>query len=174
MPLYLCRPFSRAEYVLGKMSVLVFLLSLITWVPGLILFVIQAQPGGLGLDRGRTCWIAGSLFVGLGGVDPDAVAARAGAFRLGEVEDRGRSAGARRLLRGRGIRHGPQRRAAHQVRLAAEPDRGDVTQSGPSCSALTPETRVFRSKPAWMLLGVVCAICLWLLVRRVRAFEVVK
>src|SRR4051794_23417257 len=29
LPLYLCRPFSRAEYVLGKMSVLLILLSLI-------------------------------------------------------------------------------------------------------------------------------------------------
>jgi ABC-2 type transport system permease protein len=27
---------------------------------------------------------------------------------------------------------------------------------------------------AWICLGVVCAICLWMLVRRVRAFEVVK
>src|SRR6185295_8304309 len=30
LPLYLCRPFSRTEYVLGKMSVLLILLSLIT------------------------------------------------------------------------------------------------------------------------------------------------
>src|SRR3977135_1736695 len=29
LPLYLCRPFSRAEYVFGKMSVLLILLSLI-------------------------------------------------------------------------------------------------------------------------------------------------
>ena len=34
LSLYLARPFSRAEYVLGKMSVLVILLSLMTWVPG--------------------------------------------------------------------------------------------------------------------------------------------
>ena len=38
LPLYFCRPFSRAEYVLGKCAVSVQLLSLITWVPGLILF----------------------------------------------------------------------------------------------------------------------------------------
>ena len=35
LPLYLCRPFSRAEYVLGKMSVLLILLSFITWIPQL-------------------------------------------------------------------------------------------------------------------------------------------
>src|SRR4051794_35431071 len=32
LPLYLCRPISRAEYVLGKMAVLFIPLSLITWV----------------------------------------------------------------------------------------------------------------------------------------------
>ena len=42
LPLYLSRPFSRAEYVLGKAAVLVALLSLITWVPVLLLFALQA------------------------------------------------------------------------------------------------------------------------------------
>src|SRR6266436_4325035 len=61
LPLYLSRPFSRAEYVLGKMSVLVILLSLITWVPGLILFIIHSSL------MGRTwfvdnAWIAWAIF----------------------------------------------------------------------------------------------------------------
>src|SRR5436190_8445925 len=64
MPLYLCRPFSRAEYIAGKMSVLVFLLSLVTWVPGLILFVIQASLAGWEWTKANF-WIAGSLFLGL-------------------------------------------------------------------------------------------------------------
>src|SRR5258708_27935424 len=38
-PLYLARPFSRVEYVLGKASVLMVLLSLMTWIAGLILYV---------------------------------------------------------------------------------------------------------------------------------------
>ena len=42
LALYLSRPFSRGEYVLGKMSVLLILLSSITWVPGLLLFGFQA------------------------------------------------------------------------------------------------------------------------------------
>jgi ABC-2 type transport system permease protein len=46
LPLYLCRPFSRTEYVLGKMSVLLILLSLITWVPQLILFLFQSYLEG--------------------------------------------------------------------------------------------------------------------------------
>jgi ABC-2 type transport system permease protein len=48
LPLYLCRPFSRVEYVLGKMSVLYFLLSMITWIPDLFLYVLQAQLEGNG------------------------------------------------------------------------------------------------------------------------------
>lgn len=46
LPLYLCRPFSRTEYVLGKMSVLLILLSLITWIPQLVLFLFQAYLEG--------------------------------------------------------------------------------------------------------------------------------
>ncbi len=42
LPLYLSRPFNRVDYVLGKLSVLAVLLSLITWVPGLVLFLLQA------------------------------------------------------------------------------------------------------------------------------------
>jgi ABC-2 type transport system permease protein len=42
LPLYLARPLSRTEYVLGKFSTLAIPLSLITWVPGLLLFIEQA------------------------------------------------------------------------------------------------------------------------------------
>ena len=46
LPLYLCRPFSRTEYVMGKMSVLLILLSIITWVPQLLLFLFQSYLEG--------------------------------------------------------------------------------------------------------------------------------
>jgi ABC-2 type transport system permease protein len=46
LPTYFSRPFSRTEYVTGKMSVLMILLSLITWVPGLLLFTMQASQAG--------------------------------------------------------------------------------------------------------------------------------
>src|SRR5580765_1354012 len=62
LPLYFCRPFSRAEYVLGKSSVLAILLSEITWIPGLILFVIQAGFAGSNWTWGNL-WIAGSLIL---------------------------------------------------------------------------------------------------------------
>jgi ABC-2 type transport system permease protein len=60
LPLYFCRPFSRAEYVLGKASVLVILLSQITWIPGLILFGIQSSLAGPRWTWDHL-WIAGSL-----------------------------------------------------------------------------------------------------------------
>ena len=46
LSLYMARPFSRTEYVLGKMSVLAILISLMTWVPGLLLFVWQGYLEG--------------------------------------------------------------------------------------------------------------------------------
>ncbi|PYQ62978.1 MAG: hypothetical protein DMF53_11675 [Acidobacteria bacterium] len=57
LPLYLSRPFSRTEYVLGKMMVLVSLMSLITWIPGLLLFFFQGYLEGGG-------WLADNLRIG--------------------------------------------------------------------------------------------------------------
>ena len=48
LPLFLSRPFSRADYVLGKFTVLGLLLSGVTWVPGLLLFSLQAGLAGNG------------------------------------------------------------------------------------------------------------------------------
>ena len=58
LPLYLCRPFSRAEYVLGKMSVLLILLSAMTWVPQLILFLFQSYLEG-------ASWFVSNLSIGI-------------------------------------------------------------------------------------------------------------
>jgi hypothetical protein len=41
LPLYLSRPFSRAEYVAGRVTTLFVVLSAITWVPDLLLFALQ-------------------------------------------------------------------------------------------------------------------------------------
>lgn len=46
LPLYLSRPFSRAEYVLGKFSVLAILLSAVTWVAGWGLFLLNGNFAG--------------------------------------------------------------------------------------------------------------------------------
>jgi ABC-2 type transport system permease protein len=60
--LYLSRPLSRAEYLLGKISVLAILLSCTTWIPALLLFVINAQMVGRGWGW-ENLWIAGAIVV---------------------------------------------------------------------------------------------------------------
>jgi ABC-2 type transport system permease protein len=51
LPLYLSRPFSRSEYLLGKSAVMLILLSAVTWVPGLVLFAFQSYLAGFGYFR---------------------------------------------------------------------------------------------------------------------------
>ena len=63
LPLYLSRPLSRPEYLLGKAGVLFALLSLITWVPGLIVFALQASFGGPAWTWANLR-VAGAIFVG--------------------------------------------------------------------------------------------------------------
>lgn len=62
LPLYFCRPFSRVEYVIGKASVLGILLSEITWIPGLIIFAVQASLADAGWMRNHW-WIAASIVI---------------------------------------------------------------------------------------------------------------
>jgi ABC-2 type transport system permease protein len=63
LPLYLCRPFSRTEYVMGKMSVILILLSAITWVPQLLLFFFQSYLEGFAWFRANL-WIAYAILLG--------------------------------------------------------------------------------------------------------------
>lgn len=62
LPLYFCRPFSRTEYVIGKLSVVALLLAFITWVPGLILFSIEWSLQGWDWFA-KNAWLAGAIFV---------------------------------------------------------------------------------------------------------------
>ena len=61
LPLYLSRPFTRFEYIAGKMSVLLIMLSLITWVPGLLLFLFNSSLEGGGWMV-ENWWIAKAIF----------------------------------------------------------------------------------------------------------------
>jgi ABC-2 type transport system permease protein len=62
LSLYLARPFSRAEYVLGKMSVLVVLMSLMTWVPGLVCFGLEGYLEGWQWMRDNARLAYGTFF----------------------------------------------------------------------------------------------------------------
>jgi ABC-2 type transport system permease protein len=65
LPLYFSRPLSRFDYVLGRLLVLVGLLSPVTWIPGLLLFAMQSGMAGWGWFAAN--WRLGvGLFVGFG------------------------------------------------------------------------------------------------------------
>lgn len=59
LPLYFSRPVSRADYVLSRMLVLVGVLSIVTWIPGVLLFFMQSGMAGW-------MWFAQSWRLGLG------------------------------------------------------------------------------------------------------------
>lgn len=62
LALCLARPFSRGEYLLGKIGVLWVLLSGLTWVPGLLLFAVQCNLGGAAW-RAQNLWLGWGLVV---------------------------------------------------------------------------------------------------------------
>ncbi|HEY9504029.1 MAG TPA: hypothetical protein VIR01_20485, partial [Pyrinomonadaceae bacterium] len=62
LPLYLCRPFSRTEYVVGKMSVLLILLSLVTWIPQLLLFFLQSYLEGFAWFKANA-WLTSAIVI---------------------------------------------------------------------------------------------------------------
>ena len=68
LQLYFSRPLTRLDYALGRLTALMGLLSLVTWIPGLALFLMQtAMAGngwgfdnlrlGIGLITGFLLWI---------------------------------------------------------------------------------------------------------------------
>jgi ABC-2 type transport system permease protein len=63
LALYLCRPFSKTQYVLGKLTVLMILASAVTWIPGLLLWLLQTGLEGAswGLANLRS---AAAIFIG--------------------------------------------------------------------------------------------------------------
>src|SRR5258705_4262503 len=46
LQIYLSKPLTRAEYVLGKFAILMAFLLAVTWVPGILLLIIQALFAG--------------------------------------------------------------------------------------------------------------------------------
>jgi ABC-2 type transport system permease protein len=177
LPLYLCRPFSRAEYVIGKMSVLMILISAITWVPGLLLFAFEAYlEGGSWLTENY--WIAGSIFVvswvwivllALLSVTMSAwvkwrMAASAGLFGLFIISN----------VMGITINQVLHTRWGSLFNLTMVMKTiEDSLFRRPNTMDL-PQWMVLPTGAAWIMLGLFCAFCLFLLTRKVRAYEVVR
>jgi ABC-2 type transport system permease protein len=171
MPLYLYRPFSRTEYIAGKMSVLVFLLSLVTWVPGLILFVVQASLAGWEWTKANL-WIAGSLVIGMTVwiLVLSLLALALSAWIKWKIAAGGLVLGV--FFAGAGF--GTALNSVMRTKYGTLLNLTEVMFTVWSKLFRWPSESDISVESAWICLGVVCAICLWMLVRRVRAFEVVK
>jgi ABC-2 type transport system permease protein len=61
LPLYFSRPLTRWSYALARLTVLVGMLSVVTWIPGLILFGLQSSLAGAGWLRAH--WTLGAGIV---------------------------------------------------------------------------------------------------------------
>lgn len=171
LPLYFCRPFSRAEYVLGKASVLAILLSEITWVPGLVLFAVQASLAGSSWTWNHL-WIVSSLvlssFLWIAILSLLAMALSAwvkwrivaGALLLAVLFFGGGF--------GQAINTVMRTQSGHFIDI--------VYLIGTVWTSLfrIDNDRGMSSSAAWIALLLYCGICLALLVRKVRAYEVVK
>src|SRR5579872_4861215 len=171
LPLYFCRSFSRAEYVLGKSSVLVILLSAVTWVPGLLLFVMQSSLEGAHWAW-NNLWIAGSLilssliWISILSLLAMALSAWvkwrivAGALLLGV------------MFFGAGF--------GQAINAVLRTDSGNFFNlaflMGTVCNSLfrLHSHEAISALQAWVALLVYCAICLGLLMRKVRAYEVIR
>ena len=190
LPLYLCRPFSRSEYVVGKMSIVLLLLSTITWIPGLILFFLQSYLEGWSWFSANIP-IASAIFLGslvwilllalltqtISAWVRWSLAARAaliGLFFIPSVfativnqlleTHYGNILSLGSLIWN--VTSGLFGTFARQVT--------DVQQirGGRVINAVTlTEPPLWAS---WLMLFLICAFCLWLLSRKVTAYEVVK
>jgi ABC-2 type transport system permease protein len=171
LALYLSRPFSRTEYVAGKMTVLLVLLSLITWVPGLLLYAIQASCAGWTWLR-PNLWLAGAIVLGpliwilVLSLIALALSAwvkwriAAGACVLGlHFVGAGFAQAINEILR---TRNGSLINLAEVIRT--------IWAAFFDCSRSTD----LSVAQAWIVLGVTCVLCLGLLARRIRGFEVVR
>jgi ABC-2 type transport system permease protein len=190
LPLYLCRPFSRTEYVVGKMSIVIILLSAISWVPGLILFFLESYLEGWSWFVANI-WIASAIFLGsvvwilllalltqtISALVKWRVAARAallGAFFIPAIL----AAIVNALF---------QTRWGHIFDVRAMVQNIWAGLFG-TFVRQTSEVEDFRSgriirqiivsEPplwlSWLVVFLICALCLWLLSRKVKAYEVVK
>ena len=194
LPLYLCRPLSRAEYVFGKMTVIAFLLSLVTWIPGLLIFFFQVSLAGLAwlwanlwmvwaIFFGSMVWIIllSLLALAVSSLVKWRVVASGALLGLffvpsafGEIVNNLFLTHAGHLISlwasmnsiWRGL-FGLFERETGTVRGRVE----NPIYDGQFVDIVLLEPPLWAS---WLVIALVCAVCVWLLSRKVRAYEVVK
>jgi len=194
LPLYLCRPLSRTEYVLGKMAVLVFLLSLVTWIPGLLLFFFQAYLDGFAW-LWANLWMIWAIFLGcmVWIILLSLLALAVSSLVKWRVVASGALLGLFFIPTAFGelVNELFLTRNGHLIslwmtinsvwsglfgRFVRETGRIRGTVSSPIRDRQFVDI-VLLEPPlwvSWLVLALVCAVCVWLLARKVRAYEVIK
>jgi len=186
LPLYLCRPLSRVQYVLGKMAVVVFLLSLVTWIPGLLIFFFQASLSGF-TWLWANLWMIWAIFLGcmVWIILLSLIALAMSALVKWRVVASGALLGLFFVPSAFGaiVNQLFLTRAGHLISLWATMDsiwRGlfglfvrqtRPTRDGQVLDIVLLEPPLWAS---WLVIALVCAVCVWLLARKVRAYEVIK
>jgi ABC-type transport system involved in multi-copper enzyme maturation permease subunit len=194
LPLYLCRPLSRAEYVLGKMAVVVFLLSLVTWIPGLLIFFFQASLAGLAW-LWTNLWMIQAIFSGsmVWIILLSLLALAVSSLVKWRVVASGALLGMFFVPTAFGeiINELFLTRNGHLISLWATMKniwsglfglfvrktgeiRGKVDSpiyEGQVVDIALLEPPLWVS---WLVIALICAVCVWLLSRKVRAYEVIK
>lgn len=176
LSLVLSRPFSRGEYVLGKLLVLLALLSAVTWIPGLLLVLLQGSLAGWSwvqtnshlawaIFAGSWLWIllVSLLALALSVVlrwRPVATGAVFAIFIVGEGF-------------GHAVADVAETRWGHLVSLKTLVTTVWADLFGPSRAirAMLPD-ELLPVAACWIALSVAMGLSLWLLMRRVRPVEV--
>lgn len=194
LPLYLCRPLSRKEYVLGKMTVIATLLSLITWIPGTLIFLFQSSLAGFGWFWSNL-WMLGSIFFSFAIwiVLLSLIALAVSAVVKWRVVASGAMLGLFFVPSALGaiINDLFLTRNGSLISLWATVnniwlglfwlfERENGTIRGKVSNPVYNEQYfniVLLEPPlwaSWTLVGLVCLVCVWILSRKVRAYEVIK
>jgi ABC-2 type transport system permease protein len=171
LPLYFSRPFSRTEYVGGKMTLLLFLLSLITWIPGMVLYCTQACLAGWEWTAANL-WLGGAILLAM--IIWIILLSLIGLALSAWVKSK-IVAGALVLavfFAGSGF--------GSAVNTVLRTHYGGLISLTQVIATIWGS--LFRYdwgaelsvSQAWIVLGLACAVCGWMLARRIRPVEVIK
>jgi ABC-2 type transport system permease protein len=172
LALYLSRPFTRTEYIFGKMSVLLILLSAITWIPGLILFAFQSYLDGAGWF-GNNLSIGWAIFIGswVWILFLSLFVLAVSAWVKWKPVARITLMGFFFVLMGFGATINEVLNVWWGMLLSAWHIIGAIWWS---LFDMGVTDELPPAGPAWFALAAGTLLCLWLLYRRVRAYEVVR
>ena len=171
LPLYFCHPLSRTEYVLGKACVILLLLSFVTWVPGLVAFGVEASLAGASWAWEHIAYAEGILLGSLLWISFLALLALALSAWV-----RWKLVAGALLLAVNFFTSG----FAAALNAVLDTKWGSYLDPAKLLTAIYGNyfgldlTLGVTTGGALLSYAVICAFCVWMLGRKVRAFEVVR